>query len=55
VDRTVLYSFKGLVSDGAYPRGGLISDPLGNFFGATETSVFELSPPTSKGGQWTFT
>ncbi|HEY6767210.1 MAG TPA: choice-of-anchor tandem repeat GloVer-containing protein [Candidatus Sulfotelmatobacter sp.] len=50
---TVLYSFKGLASDGSYPHGALISDPSGNLFGTTETSVFELSPPAA-GGQWTF-
>jgi len=52
---TVLYSFKGSTSDGAYPHSGLVSDPSGNLFGTTESSVFEVSPPASKGGQWTFT
>jgi uncharacterized repeat protein (TIGR03803 family) len=50
----VLYSFKG-GSDGAHPFGGLIFDPAGNLYGATESSVFELSPPALEGGAWTFT
>jgi uncharacterized repeat protein (TIGR03803 family) len=32
----------------------LVSDPAGNLYGATATSVFELSPQV-KGGAWTFT
>jgi uncharacterized repeat protein (TIGR03803 family) len=51
---TVLYSFKGSESDGAYPQGGLVSDPDGNLFGTTSSSVFELSPPSTSGGTWTF-
>ena len=52
---TVLYRFSGSKSDGAYPQGGLIADPSGNLYGTTESSVFELSPPATEGGQWTFT
>ena len=52
---SVLYSFQGTVNDGAYPAAGLIFDAAGNLFGTTETSVFELSPPTISGGSWTFT
>lgn len=52
---TVLYSFKGSASDGAYPNGGLVSDASGNLFGATSSSVFELSPPATTGGAWTLT
>ena len=51
---TVLYAFQGN-SDGAYPYGGLVSDPQGNLYGTTETSVFELRPPAAKGDAWTFT
>jgi len=52
---TVLYSFSGSDSDGSYPQGGLIADPSGNLYGTTQASVFQLSPPATKGGQWTFT
>jgi uncharacterized repeat protein (TIGR03803 family) len=51
---TVLYHFQGS-TDGAYPRGGLISDNNGNLYGTTFDSVFELSPPAQQGGAWTFT
>jgi uncharacterized repeat protein (TIGR03803 family) len=32
---TVLYSFAGSPSDGAYPNGGLVRDKAGNFYGTT--------------------
>jgi uncharacterized repeat protein (TIGR03803 family) len=51
---TVLHHFRG-GTDGAYPQGGLISDELGNLYGATEDSVFEMSPPAEAGGAWKFT
>jgi len=61
----VLYSFQG-GSDGAFPRGPLVSDPQGNLYGVTDTggstnctegcgTVFELSPPSHAGGPWTET
>jgi hypothetical protein len=49
----VLYHFQGL-TDGAYPVGGLISDAQGNFYGTSDYTVFELSPPAQSGGTWTF-
>ena len=59
---TVLHSFTG--SDGCYPYAGVIFDPKGNLYGTTYNGgagvcsnkcgvVFELSPPTVKGGAWT--
>ena len=52
----VLYSFTN-GADGSTPAGGLILDPSGNFYGATQSggtagggTVFELSP--SSGGGW---
>jgi uncharacterized repeat protein (TIGR03803 family) len=53
---TVLYRFGG-GTDGAYPVNGLIMDPAGNLYGATNAggtsgwgTVFELSP---SGNGWT--
>lgn len=63
----VLYSFQG-GTDGAVPIGGLVRDKVGNLYGATLNggssscagpgqcgTVYELSPPTQKGGSWTET
>ncbi len=50
----MLYHFQGK-TDGAYPVGGLIADDAGNFYGATSYTVFEISPPSQPGGEWTFT
>jgi uncharacterized repeat protein (TIGR03803 family) len=63
----VLYSFHGN-SDGATPAGGVVFDPQGNLYGATSGggsgscagffqcgTVYQLSPPTQKGGAWTET
>jgi hypothetical protein len=63
---SVLYNFAG-GSDGAYPAGGLVRDPLGNLYGVTGGgggsasnclssgcgTLFELSPPATSGGSWT--
>jgi hypothetical protein len=61
----VLYSFQG-VPDGAIPAGGVVFDSRGNLYGATTDggaatcasvaqcgTVFTLSPPKTKGGNWT--
>ena len=64
----ILYSFKG-GKDGYLPTGDLVFDASGNLYGATDYgggkgttcdpvyqfcgTVFELSPPKTKGGQWT--
>jgi len=51
---TVLYSFTG-GADGCAPVGGVVFDPSGNIFGATDyfstvpSSVFELVAPVGKG------
>jgi len=47
--------------DGWEPNAGLVADQAGNLYGTTVVggsfqccgSVFELSPPTSRGGAWT--
>jgi len=55
---TVLFSFGGLSGD--MPMAGLIIDSTGNLFGTTSGggtfpggTVFELSPPSQPGGEWT--
>ncbi len=57
----ILHAFPDFTGDGAFPKGGLIMDTAGNFYGTTsggggvgyDGTVFELSPPTSPGGKWT--
>jgi len=55
-----LTSFDGYTA--SLPIGGLIADKAGNFYGTTlaggttgSGAVFEVSPPTGKGGTWTQT
>jgi uncharacterized repeat protein (TIGR03803 family) len=62
----VLYSFQGS-PDGSFPGGGLVFDKAGNLYGVTLEGgsgscppaqcgiVYQLSPPTQKGGPWTET
>jgi hypothetical protein len=69
--KTQLYMFKGKrYNDGEVP-GGLIIDKAGNLYGVTAYggsggcvlvgvpagcgTVYELSPPVTKGGKWTYT
>jgi uncharacterized repeat protein (TIGR03803 family) len=65
---SILYDFNG--TDGSIPVGGAIIDADGNLYGTTAYGgsgtcllfgdnvgcgvVYELSPPTKKGGQWTY-
>lgn len=58
---TTLHTFTNN-PDGASPFGGLVADRSGNFYGTTEYggtlgggTVFELSPPTAGGSDWTET
>jgi hypothetical protein len=62
----VLYSFQG-GSDGQTPAGGVVFDKAGNLYGANTWggdlnclsegcgTVFQVSPPSQKGGSWTET
>jgi uncharacterized repeat protein (TIGR03803 family) len=59
---TILYSFSyAQLESGIGPMAGLVMDASGNLFGSTWLGgpaggglVFELSPPTQKGGAWTY-
>jgi uncharacterized repeat protein (TIGR03803 family) len=59
---TVLHSFSG-ASDGANPSAGLIADASGALYGMTyfggsdyyEGTVFQLTPPAARGGEWSET
>jgi uncharacterized repeat protein (TIGR03803 family) len=60
--KAVIYSFQGGPNDGATPFGTLIFDTQGNLYGTTQAggsnntgTVFELSPPSTPGGNWTET
>jgi hypothetical protein len=54
---TTLYQFN--IPPWGVPAGSLVRDDLGNLYGAMSVGagihglVFELSPPSSDGGQWT--
>ncbi len=62
----VLYRFAG-GADGRQPSMGVVFDHIGNLYGSTQFggnvqacgggcgTIFELSPPTQPGGQWTHT
>jgi hypothetical protein len=59
---TILYSFGSVSYDGINPYSGLVFDAAGNLYGTTagggqfaHGTVFELSPPATKGGAWTET
>jgi hypothetical protein len=59
-DEKMLWRFQGRPDDGSGPYGGLILGSLGQLYGTTRGGgspenglVFELKPPTTKGGTWT--
>jgi uncharacterized repeat protein (TIGR03803 family) len=59
---SVIYSFQPGSSDGQSPNGGVAIDKGGNVYGTTATGgthgsgiVYELSPPSQSGGDWTET
>jgi uncharacterized repeat protein (TIGR03803 family) len=56
---TILYSLGSQSGDGSSPYGGLIMDKEGNLYATTgaggahsQGTVFELSPPATKGDPW---
>lgn len=49
---TIIYNFTG-TNDGASPSTGLVFDGKGNLYGATPTTIYQLSP--ALGGHWTET
>jgi uncharacterized repeat protein (TIGR03803 family) len=64
---TTLHNFQGAPIDGSHPTDSLVADKAGNLYGTTEYggngacslngstgcgTVFELSPPATKGGAW---
>lgn len=58
---TTIYRFAG-GSDGLYPYAGVIADEAGNLYGTTAGdgqtyfgTVYQLTPPAQKGGNWTKT
>ncbi len=58
---SVLYAFAG-GTDGAFPRGSLITDSVGNFYGTTsaggstdEGTIFKLTPNGTENVLYTFT
>ncbi len=56
---TTLYTFTDILFSAGYPGSGLIFDKSGNLYGTKGSNsgglVFELSPPSSSGGTWTYT
>jgi uncharacterized repeat protein (TIGR03803 family) len=60
----ILYNFcsQSNCADGQFPQAGLVLDDSGNLYGTTESggahaggTVFELSPPSAPGANWTET
>jgi uncharacterized repeat protein (TIGR03803 family) len=61
-NETVLYNFRGVSGDGAYPTGPLIMDRYGALYGTTGLggtrnagTVYKLSPPAKGNTSWTET
>ena len=60
--KTILHGFPATTTDGRNPNADIIFDSHGNIYGTTYAggslcygTVFQLSPPTKKGGAWTET
>lgn len=54
---TILYSFSSSMTDGAYPRAGLIMDSAGNLYGTTSGgngTVFKISTDGTKSNLYLF-
>ena len=56
---TTLYNFGSQPGDGTFPLPSLAFDSAGNLYGAAtlsgsagKGSIYELSPPQTKGGSW---
>lgn len=50
---TTLYTFQNFL-DGAFPLAGVIFDQVGNIYGTSSGTAFELTPPAEQGQQWGF-
>jgi hypothetical protein len=42
-----------VLHNGLQPNEGVVFDSEGNLYGTTADTVFELTPPTTEGGEWT--
>src|ERR1700727_1365501 len=57
---TVLYSFNDTTGLIYAPKGAVVADAAGNFYGSASSGgvgdgfggIFELTPPATKGGHW---
>jgi len=61
-NETIIYNFGSFATDGYDPHSPLIFDSSGNLYGTTEAggtfttgTVYQLSPPSQSGAEWTET